>query len=302
MSTAPGMVPPPPPPYNLPQTSGMAITSFVLGISSFLCWLATGLPAIILGIVALNKINRSNGRLTGSGFAIAGIVSGAITALVSIPILIALLLPAVQAAREAARRSQSMNNMRQISLGLMNYETTHRALPARGGGDEAKAKLSWRVHVLPYIEDGGAALYDQFHLDEPWDSEHNLALLPFMPTVFKNPNGVLPDGMTNYLLVTGPGTAFPDADVKPQFRDYKDGTSNTILLVEADPSLAVEWTKPDDWQLDPIDPTHDLGSLRPGGFIAVMADGTVRFVRNETDPETVKAMMTPDGQEQVSLP
>ena len=124
----------------------MAITSLVLGVGSFFCWIFTGLPAIILGALSLRKIYRSNGQLKGEGLAIGGIVCGGITTVFIAPIMIALLLPAVQAAREAARRNQSMNNLKQISLGMLNYADSKGTLPAPGGGN---SQLSWRVHILP---------------------------------------------------------------------------------------------------------------------------------------------------------
>jgi hypothetical protein len=273
----------------------MAITSLVLGCASFVCWIFTGLPAVILGIVALRQINRSRGELTGEGLAIGGIVTGGVTTFLVLPIMIALLLPAVQAAREAARRNQSMNNMKQISIAMQNYHDTRRALPAAGGGEGPGAQLSWRVHILPFIEE--QVLYEQFHLDEPWDSEHNRALIAKMPEVFQDPNNRLPEGETSYLAVTGPGTAFGDGKTAIAFRDIVDGTSRTILFVEADPDQSVVWTKPDDWQFDPSNPTRGLGSARFRGFLAAFADASVRFVDNDTEAETVKAMMTRDGRE-----
>src|SRR5262245_66309297 len=98
--------------------------------------------------------------------------------------MLALLLPAVQAAREAARRNQSINNMKQITLGMQNHFTAKQTFPAPGGAPGA-SQLSWRVHILPFIEE--EALYKEFHLDEPWDSPHNKALIAKMPAVFRNP-------------------------------------------------------------------------------------------------------------------
>jgi hypothetical protein len=273
----------------------MAITSLVLGIVSFFCWLFTGLPAVVLGIIALGRIKRSRGQLTGDGLAIAGIVTGAVSSLMVLPIMIALLLPAVQAAREAARRNQSIYNMKTILLAQHNYKDSHGGFPAPGGDVGAGSQLSWRVHILPYLEQ--QALYDQFHLDEPWDSEHNRALIARMPDVFRNPNGNLPPGITSYLLVTGPSTAFRDADASPRMQDFADGMSNTIMVVEADPDQAVEWTKPQDWQYDPNNPTRGLGSLRHHGFLAGYADGHVLFIDSSLDPVVLKAMMTPAGGE-----
>jgi hypothetical protein len=280
----------------VPQTSGMATTSLVLGISSFFCWIFTGLPALILGIVALRNINRSNGQLKGDGLAIAGIVTGAVSSLMILPIMVALLLPAVQAAREAARRSVSLNNMKQISLALLTHETLQKTFPPAGGGAEEGSQLSWRVHILPYL--GEQDLYEQFHLDEPWDSEHNRALFARMPAVFKDPNLRLPQGETSYLAVTGPGTAFGDGTAAPSIRDFTDGLSTTIMFVEANPDQAVVWTKPADWKFNPDNPTNGLGKARLGGFLAAFADGSTDFIQNQSDPVKVRALMTRDGDEQ----
>ena len=277
-----------------PQTSGMAITSLVLGCASFMCWIFTGLPAVILGIVALRQINRSNGRLTGDGLAIGGIVTGGVSCFLILPVMVALLLPAVQAAREAARRSMAMNNLKMISLGLLNYETANKTLPAAKGG--AESQLSWRVHILPYMEEGGADLYAEFHLDEPWDSEHNRKLIAKMPQAYKDPADRLPDGETHYVAVTGPGTAFGDGTTGPSLRDFTDGLSRTITIVEAD--QGVLWTKPDDWQFDPNSPSNGVGNVRLGGFLAAMGDGSVQFIRSDTPPEALKALMTRDSDPQ----
>ena len=290
-----------PPDSSTPRTSGMAISSLVLGISSFLCWIFTGLPAIILGAIALRDIKRSGDELKGEGLAIAGIVTGSISMLIIIPaILIALLLPAIHAAREAARRNMSMNNMKQMVLAMYNHSEQQGTLPAAGSADAPGSQLSWRVHVLPYLEE--QALYEQFHLDEPWDSEHNRALIAQMPEIFQSPGKDLPAGETAYLAVTGPGTAFGDGTVGPTLADFSDGTSNTIMLVEADPSQSVEWTKPEDWEFDPNNPMARVAASRPGGFLVAFADGSVQFIDENTDPQTIKAMMTRDGGEQVMRP
>ena len=104
----------------------------------------------------------------------------------AVGVLTALLLPAVQAAREAANRNMSQNNLKQIALCMLNYEDTKKRLPARAIYDkDGKPLLSWRVMMLPYMEE--KSLYDQFHLDEPWDSEHNKKLLEKMPDGYRDP-------------------------------------------------------------------------------------------------------------------
>lgn len=276
-----------------PKTSGMAIASLVLGILGFIFWVLTAIPAIILGIIALGQIKRSGGQLGGSGLAIGGITTGGVSLLCCVAILPALLLPAVQAAREAAQRTQSMNYIKQMNLAMLSYESENGTLPVVGADAAGNGpNLSWRVHLLPYL--GHNSLYQQFHLDEPWDSEHNLALLDQMPPIYQNPN--LPfDNKTNYLAVVGPGAAFRGEDPGPQLRDFSDGI-NTIWIVEANEEEAVEWTKPDDWEFDPNDPRRGLGGLRPMAILVGRVDGSAAGIDpNSVDDAMLSREMTRDA-------
>jgi type II secretory pathway pseudopilin PulG len=204
----------------------------------------------------------------------------------TIGVLVAMLLPAVQQVREAARRSISQNNLRQIGIALHNYESVHDHLPQQANyNDQGKPLLSWRVHLLPFLEQ--QALYNQFKLDEPWNSEHNIKLLDKMPEVYNNPNAPSKT-KTLYLAVSGRGTTFPgdsNPDKKITFRDFIRGTSNTAIFLEVNADQAVEWTKPEDWQFDQANPFRGLGRLRPGGFSVGLADASVQFLRMPFDEE-----------------
>jgi hypothetical protein len=279
------------------RNSGKAIASFVLGLSSFFCAVFTGLIAVILGALALGDISKSRGRLQGNGFAIAGIVLGGLGCFWTL-IWIALLLPAVQQAREATRQISSKNNLKQLDFALLNYQTVHRFFPPITGGDG----LSWRVHILPFLEE--QELYGQFHLDEPWDSPHNLSLVNRMPDVFKNPNHQLPPGKTVYLIPTTPKTANPNAPhaalIQGQrgstLSDFRDGLSNTILLLEADPDAAAIWTDPNgDWMYDPANPLRSLGHARPRVILVGFADGVVQAINNKLSPPDMNGLITRDG-------
>ncbi len=211
-----------------------------------------------------------------------------------VPVLVGLLLPAVQQARAAARRVQSMNNSRQLALAMHNYHAAYGRLPAQASYDKnGKPLLSWRVHILPFIEE--AALYDQFHLDEPWDSPHNRKLVSQMPQFYQSPSVAGQDGKTVYLGVAGEGMMFGKEG--RDFADLKDGSSNTVWTVETNPDHAVEWTKPEDWTPNERNPLEGLGGVNAGGFIVTMVDGSVRFISNNVDSETWKAMLTIDGGE-----
>ena len=211
-----------------------------------------------------------------------------------VPILVGMLLPAVQQTRTAARRSQSMNNSKQMMLALHNYAAVHGSLPAQASYDKnGKPLLSWRVHILPYIEQN--ELYEQFHLDEPWDSPHNKRLISQMPPVFQSPSVPAADGKTVYLAVAGEGMMF--GKQAKGFAEITDGLSNTVATVEVNPNQAVNWTEPKDWTPDERNPMQGLGSVNPGGFIVSMGDGSVRFISSNLDPETWKALLTTNGGE-----
>jgi hypothetical protein len=227
------------------------------------------------------------------GVPLWGMVAGVLFLL----LVIWMLLPSVGSVREAPRRVSSSNNLKAIGLALHNYHFRFGCFPARANFDkQGKPLLSWRVLILPYLEQ--ADLYGQFHLDEPWDSEHNRKLIPMMPAVYHNPS-IPPDpGMASYLAVCGKGLAF-DGEKGRKIEDFKDGTSQTILVVEADPDRAVTWTKPDDWQYDAKQPLAGLGHAHQGGFFALFADASARFIPRAVDPKVFHALLTIAGGEMV---
>jgi hypothetical protein len=201
----------------------------------------------------------------------------------------------VQAAREAARLNASINKMKEINLGLLYYESDTHRLPVIGSDANGnRPNLSWRVHILPLI--GHESLYQQFRLDEPWDSPHNLSLIPEMPDSYNSPSLNL-EGKTVYLAVTGPGATFQGEDPGIGLQRVSDGQSNTIWIVEANADQAVEWTKPDDWEFDPSDPMRGLGDLRPGCFLAGFLDSHVERIDNSIDSEVLRALFTRAGHE-----
>ena len=206
--------------------------------------------------------------------------------------LVGLLLPAVQQVREAARRTDSQNNIRLQMLAILNYHDAYGKLPSQANKD-GKPLLSWRVAILPYLDEG--QLYNEFHLDEPWDSEHNLKLLDRMPQVYRNAAVEL-GNRTVYLAVTGEGTGF-EAGKRIRLSDIADGTSNTIGIVEASPSSAVPWTKPEDWTYQPGQEKAGLGGIRPNGFLAGFLDGSTRMISNSIDSDTLrKLFLINDGE------
>ncbi|MGD9644958.1 MAG: DUF1559 domain-containing protein [Pirellulales bacterium] len=198
-------------------------------------------------------------------------------------------------------RRAAMQQLRQVAVAMHGYANIAKSFPDAASRDgEGKPLLSWRVQVLPFVE-GGEALYKEFHLDEPWDSEHNKKLIERMPDVYKLPGSKAAAGKTCVQLPIGDQTICP-AGKGLRFRDIRDGTSNTILLVEADDEHAVTWTAPDDLKYDADKPSTGLGSHYGEGFLAVMGDGSVRFFEESVPVETLRALFSPNGREVIDRP
>jgi hypothetical protein len=200
-------------------------------------------------------------------------------------------------AREAERQTRCKNNLKELGLAMHLFHDKSNSFPGSAIRDRTgKPLLSWRVAMLPYLNQ--MDLYNQFHLDEPWDSENNKKLIPLMPALFTCPGGKAAPGETCYLAVDGPGAMFQSGAGR-KIAEVTDGTSNTILLVEADDSRAVTWTKPDDYTYDPANPLKGLVGHHPGGFIALTCDGAAHFIAETIDPALLIALFTRSGNEMI---
>lgn len=210
---------------------------------------------------------------------------------------------AAEAARRASEaRRASVKNMKMIMIGMYNHHDVNKRFPAAFTSKNGKPLMSWRVALLPYLEaEEGKTLYEQFHLDEPWDSAHNKALVAKMPAVYQSPASELNDGRTVYLTPRADFTAFPDDQGVP-IRKILDGTSKTIGLVEVDDAQAVPWTKPDDWNVDLRNPKAGFDGQYKNGTNTAFVDGSVHFVAYAVDEKLFRALLTINGREDIKLP
>jgi Protein of unknown function (DUF1559) len=197
--------------------------------------------------------------------------------------------------RDARNRETSSNNLKQLGIAVHNYHATYNKLPADIVGKDGKPLLSWRVLLLPYLEED--KLYKEFKLDEPWDSRHNHPLLERMPKVLQSPRVTLKaKGYTVYQGFSGPNAVFRPGQPPLRFAGFPDGTSNTILAVET--STAVPWTKPADIPFHRAKPMPDLGKALGRQPLVTLADGSVRTLDlKKVSAETLKNLIDPaDGQ------
>jgi hypothetical protein len=186
----------------------------------------------------------------------------------------------------AAADGRTLNRMKQIGLALHTFEDGHQHFPPPKDDrdDEGRPRLSWRVHLLPYLDE--APLYHQFHFDEPWDSAHNKKLIEKMPAAYRAVRSKAKRGYTTFLAPVGEDTVF--GGTKPaRFSDIEDGTSNTVFLVNVKDELAVPWTAPDDYRFDPERPGEGLQLDEKGQFLAVLLDGSVHVISLERNEDVL---------------
>jgi prepilin-type processing-associated H-X9-DG protein len=255
----------------------------------------------------------------------------AVTTTAVVAVGVALLLPAVQQAREAARRTQSQNNIRQLTIGMHNYESAHRHFPSGtilNAELEPEQRLSWIVELLPYIEQN--ALYEGIDRSAAWNSEDNLQFVSNVietlvnPGVAEGPTVFDADfnqvGATHYVGIGGLGEEGPTLGVKDpkagvfgydrrtRIADIVDGTSNTFMIGEASGNFDGDygsWAQGGRATVLPftqqpyINGPDGIGGPYNGGANFGLADGSVRFVSDEINPSIVEALTTIAGGEVV---
>ncbi|HEV3301370.1 MAG TPA: DUF1559 domain-containing protein [Planctomycetaceae bacterium] len=209
-----------------------------------------------------------------------------------------------QAALGVVKRSEATvvkNHLKQAALAIHNYHDVYKQFPPAAIRDaQGRPLLSWRVALLPFLEE--SKLYKEFHLDEPWDSDHNKPLIAKMPDIFAPRSArVREQGRTTLLVPVGKQTIFGPKEGVP-IRDITDGTSNTILIVDVDEPQSVVWTKPDDLNVDGVDVKQALFGTRKDGFACALADGSARFIGPNFSSEILQALLTRNGGEAVAWP
>ena len=243
------------------------------------------------------------------------------TVFVCIYVAMFFILPMFSSAREAAQRMQCTGKMKQVALAFHIYHDKYHSFPPAYTVDESGKPLhNWRVLILPFLESTELKeLYDEIRLDEPWDSEHNRQFHSRVVSCYQCPSDRVTgmraflsgrfrkllqgDLNCNYSVVVGEQTIFPGSKTTA-FGNVSDGRSNTILIVER--MFPICW----------MDPTHEItfddacqginasvygpGSGHPGGCNMAIADGSVQFVSETIEPETLKGLLTKAGGESVT--
>jgi type II secretory pathway pseudopilin PulG len=218
-----------------------------------------------------------------------------------VAMLIALLLPFKRSAREPARRTSCLNNLKSIGLALYAYEKEHGSLPPAYTVDEEGNRLhSWRTLLLPYMEN--ARLYESIDLTKPWDHPVNTKARETIVESYQCPSSPELDGRTNYLAVIGPECVFVGSESR-KLSEVKDGTANTIAVIDSGTDRAVPWMSPEDINQDSLlKLPPDAKMNHPGQIQALFLDGSRQSILTDINRDTLKTMLTISGGEDVELP
>ena len=197
-------------------------------------------------------------------------------------------------ARFPSQTSRSkLIDLRQIGLAMSNFDSTYGQLPIGESNRptpvryrDGKRLLSWRVHLLPWLEED--LLFRQFKLDEPWDSPHNIKLLDHMPDFYKSLDYPGLGNKTVVLGLSGPGAIFDpgesgEAPRAVRLRDIPHASA-VVLVVMARPERAVPWTAPDDFVFDPKSPRKGL-TTGSDPIRALFTDGSAQSIGPEVSSE-----------------
>ena len=195
------------------------------------------------------------------------------------------------------RRKWAADNILAIATALEKYHEKYRYYPPRYTKTKNGLKtLSWRVKLLPQL--GYNDLYRKFDFQKPWYMEPNKSLLKFIPKEFVSPERF--DTRTNLLLPANRNCFFP-TEVATRKQNIEDGPENTIMLVEVNDDMAVEWTAPEDFNAGPEDLKRFIGSLRKDGTFAAWGNGwPVLLSKKVTDQQLAAAFTAAKGDATVS--
>ncbi|MEY4789794.1 MAG: hypothetical protein RLZ61_2012, partial [Planctomycetota bacterium] len=193
--------------------------------------------------------------------------------------------PVVNLKRNAVARTGTGSKLGEVFKALELYANDNNGKypPPYTKSAQGSPLLSWRVLILPYIEQQN--LFNKFNQNEPWDGPTNKPLLSFMPKMYLSSGNydVNTAFKTTFLAPVAKETIFSPAGGVTK-NSVSDGLSNTILIADVDDDFATEWTRPVDLNVNAQNPALGLTNSNPAGFMALFGDGSVKVAPNRPLP------------------
>jgi len=281
-----------------------ALTIFTAGLHAFCRWLQA---ARTLPVEMTQSQPHWKLRWTLSAVTILMLLFVAGIAMVGITHQIAWLGtaddPVIGYTGGAARRMQSQNNLKQLGIAVHLYHDEHDTFPpGMLAGKQGEALHGWQTLILPFFEQ--PILYERIDKEKPWNDLTNEEQFAHQIRSFLNP-GVKRFGQSageprshyaaNQHVIGGTRSL--------TFADFTDGTANTLLIGEAAGNFK-PWGHPRNWR-DPMiglntSPDGFGGPWPGGGTQFALADGSVKYLRDDIDPRVLRALATPAAGDEIS--
>lgn len=216
------------------------------------------------------------------------------------PLVHAAIEKVIQGERSRQRSMLPENRLRRIALAVVNYNVVNEGTfpPSFSVDKNGKPLHSWRVLILPYLDEDGLA--GKIRLNEPWDSPYNKQFHNQMPAVYYNAAypGSEKKGETNFCMVVGPDSVGRADGKGLKTSEIKNGASRTIMLTER--KTPVCWMAPTDIEREKArlginkDPAG-IGGKTPGGVFAAYANGAVTFLKETMPLDQLRASLKVNG-------
>jgi hypothetical protein len=221
--------------------------------------------------------------------------------------------PALTSIQTNRLRVQSIRNIDRIASALNAYASDHGTYPPPViQRPDGTVMHSWRVLILPYLDE--KELFNDYDMNQPWDSPENLELTSRMPSVYRAASSQLYGTDSAYYLITGPATLFPPAPSGAPAGTFRplspnsvsDDPGQTLLVVEASTLTSnyyPSWLEPRDLDVTLMQgvigtsPGREIGGVNVGGAVVATVDGRSHFLSDQTSPSTVMALITISGGE-----
>lgn len=268
---------------------GKTLVFEVVGASNGSCWGTDiytadsdlGTAAVHAGVLKVNERGRVRVNILAGQNSYAGAARNGVTSLsyASFPASYR-----VEAAGASSEFDISFGNkLKKLAVAMHSYYSVNEKFPTPANyDDKGTPLLSWRVHLLPHM--GHEELYKQFRLNEPWDSAHNRKLIERIPPEFEVGAA---DFKTSIVVPVGADTIFPGAKAV-KLQEIVKGAGNTLLILECDKTHQVVWTKPDDWPVNPFQPSQGLAE----SFWAARADGGVFHLSGKMPTRVLRSILS----------
>jgi hypothetical protein len=292
----------------------------------------TGVPAMFLGLRSLRAINAANGRGKGRFFAMGGMVLGASATLIGLTGIVVEIVTALNARANAAVCQNNLRLIgKAVAEYHVEHETYPQGTIANARLPDPDQRLSWMVAILPFLDIPGPDTQGSAQKQNPylgvdtnlgWEDQNNRPAIEkqvrwYLCPAFSHRHSRHDPGLTSYVGLAGlgedaallplrradmtlnPHVGFFGYDRTITIRDIERGISSTLMIGETTRANG-PWAAGGKATLRGLDLDdqpcagrgRQFGGLHPEGAYMLYVDGSIAFIRDDSDPTLLRNLVT----------